>query len=163
MGQLDKKPSPAEAEPVETVEASDRVLHRFMAYHLRRVTNLVQADLARTLRDYDLRMVTMSTLAVIVEHPGLRQSQLADILAIERPNLVAVLDELESRKLVVRSRVPTDRRAHALTATPAGARLAREAIAATEAQEQRLFAALDEQTRATVIAAMTQVRQQGAG
>lgn len=142
----------------DPVEVDDAVLHRFLSYHLRRMSNQVQAEIARTLKDYDLRMITMSVLAVIVEHPGLRQSQLADALSIERPNLVSILDELEHRSLVVRERVPTDRRAYALTATPSGERLLRRAFAATEAVEERLFSGLDEKRRSDFVEAMATVR-----
>ena len=135
----------------------DAVLHPFLGHHLRRASNLVQSDLARSLKDIDLRMITMSVLVVIVEHPGLRQSQLADALQIERPNLVSILDELEDRKLVSRTRVPTDRRAYALTPTPAGKTLAAKAMATVTAHEDRVFARLSASERASLQALLTKV------
>ncbi|ETX15765.1 MarR family transcriptional regulator [Roseivivax halodurans JCM 10272] len=128
----------------------DAVLRRFLGHHLRRASNFVQSDLARSLKDVDLRMITMSVLTVIVEHRGLRQSQLADALQIERPNLVSILDELEDRKLVERTRVPTDRRAYALTPTAAGEALAAKASQAVRAHEDRVFARLSASERSSL-------------
>jgi DNA-binding MarR family transcriptional regulator len=45
-------------------------------------------------------MITYSLMAVIVDNPGVRQSQLAQVLAIERSNLVVLLDELERFELI---------------------------------------------------------------
>ncbi len=129
----------------------DEVLHRFAGHHLRRASGQVQSDLARELKEIDLRLITMSVLAVIVDHPGLRQSQLADALSIERPNLVSILDELESRGLVNRNRVPTDRRAYALTPTRDGVALAEKALRVVEAHEARVFAGLSAAERETLV------------
>ena len=61
------------------------------------------------------------------------QAQLAAALSVERPNLVAVTDELTRRGLISRERVPSDRRTYALRLTTAGARLLAQA---TEALRQ---------------------------
>jgi DNA-binding MarR family transcriptional regulator len=150
----------ADAAPrVETHEVvDDAALQGLVGYHMRRVTNLVQADLARVLKDLDLRIITMSVLVVIVDHPGLRQSQLADALSIERPNLVSILDELESRGLVLRTRVPTDRRAYALTPTRAGERLAERALEAADEHERKFFGDLDAKERAQLLSLLGRVR-----
>ena len=82
-----------------------------------------QADLTQTLKPLGLRMLTYTALVLIVENPGLSQSQLAAAMDVERPNLVEIIDELEQRALVLRRRVPADRRIYALTATPEGIQL----------------------------------------
>lgn len=88
---------------------SDTTLRSFVGYRMKRAFNVVQDDLTATLRPFDLRMLTYTALVLIVDNPGLRQSQLADAMDIERPNLVVIIDELERRELIVRDRVPTDR------------------------------------------------------
>src|SRR5580658_9188836 len=53
--------------------------------------------------------------------------ELAGLLAMEPPNLTAVIDDLEHSGLVERHPHPTDRRVKLVVATPKGAALARRA------------------------------------
>lgn len=133
---------------------SDTTLRSFVGYRMKRAFNVVQDDLTATLRPFDLRMLTYTALVLIVDNPGLRQSQLADAMDIERPNLVVIIDELERRELIVRDRVPTDRRAYALRATLVGRQLYDKAVAAVTAHEVKLLAGLDDSTVATVLDAL---------
>ena len=64
---------------------------------------MIQSDLIETLRPFDLRMLTYSALVLIVDNPGLNQSRLSQIMDIERPNLVVIIDELEERELITES------------------------------------------------------------
>lgn len=128
-------------------QVSDETLRKFVGYHLKRSFNVIQADLTQTLKPFGLRMLTFTALVFIVDNPGMSQSQLADAMDIERPNLVILIDELEQRALIVRDRVQTDRRMYALRATLAGKRLYKKAVAADKAHEARLLAGLDRETR----------------
>ena len=151
-----KKPLPARSgEP----EVSDATLSQFMGYNMKRSFNIIQADLNRTLKSFDLRMLTYTALVLIVDNPGLRQSQLAAAMDVERPNMVVIVDELEGRELIVRERAPTDGRAYALKATLAGRQLYEKAVAAVTAHEKSLLSHIDSETRNTVIAAMRSIRR----
>ncbi|MEK9723428.1 MAG: MarR family transcriptional regulator [Rhodospirillaceae bacterium] len=141
-----------------TGAASDALLDGFLGYHIKRASNVIQADLARTLKPFELRMITLSALAVIAGNPGLRQADLAAALEIERPNLVAVVDKLQRRGLIVRERDATDRRAHALSPTPAGRRLLAKALAAVHEHEARLFGDIDPNRIAGVADVMRSIR-----
>ena len=57
---------------------------------------------------------------------GMRQCELADMMGIEGPSLVRLLDQLAHADLVVRQPDPNDRRAKTLHLTPAGQALAGE-------------------------------------
>lgn len=141
----------------------DDTLRRSVGYHMKRAFNVVQADLVATLKPFDLRMLTYTALVLIVDNPGLSQSQLAAAMDIERPNLVVIMDELERRALINRDRVPTDRRAYALTATLAGRRLCEKAVAAVGRHEERLLAGIDAATRETVIGALRRIERRQMG
>ena len=121
------------------VETSDTALSRLMGYNLKRVAITMQADTARVLRQFDLRVISCSALSMIVENPGMRQSQLADLLGIERSNLVLVVDELDSRELITRNAVLGDRRSYALKATLAGQRLNKQALEAVQRNENAML------------------------
>lgn len=141
--------------------ASDILLQRFLGYRMKRAFNVVQADLAETLRPFDLRMTSYTALVLIMDNPGLSQSQLAAVMDIERPNLVVLVDALEGRDLIVRERVPTDRRTYALNVTLAGRRLCEKAMAAVERHEDQMFRGLSTEMRAIVAEAMVIIRQAG--
>ena len=128
---------------------SDHTLRGLLGYNVKRAFNVIQADLNRALQPLELRMITFTTLVLVVDNPGIRQSQLAEVLAIERPNLVLIVDELERRELITRERVATDRRAYALEATLRGRRLHQRALRAVQRHEARLlgFLAPEEKRR----------------
>jgi len=125
------------------VTVSDGTLRSFRGYQIKRAFNVIQSDLNRTLKPFELRMITYTALVLIVDNTGLRQSQLAEAMDIERPNLVVIIDELERRELILRDRLSHDRRAYALKATLAGRRLCEKAVAAVLEHEQRLLRGID--------------------
>lgn len=114
-------------------------LDQFLGYHIRRTSKAIQADLSKTLMEFDLRMITFSALLVIEEFSGLRQSQFAEILEIERPNMAVIVDELENKNWINKEKTPSDKRAYALSLTPEGRAVLQEASKAVEAHEARLF------------------------
>ncbi len=122
---------------------SDKTLRKALGYHMKRAFNVIQTDLSETLKPLGLRMLTYTALVLIVDNPGLSQSQLADAMDIERPNLVVIVDELEQNELILRERVPSDRRTYALNATLAGRQLYERAVAAVLSHEARLLARFD--------------------
>lgn len=141
----------------------DATLDELFGYHLKRAVNVLQLDLKATLKPFDLRMLTYTALVLIADNPGLRQSQLAEAMDVERPNMVVIIDALENRELIIRDRVPTDRRAYALHATLAGRRLCEKATIAVKAHEARLLHQLSPETRQTMIAALKLIRKIGGG
>lgn len=151
------KPNLASVPPTQI---RDDTLRQFMGYHMKRVFNVIQADLTLALKPFELRMLTYTALVLIVDNPGLSQSQLANAMDIERPNLVVIIDELEQRELIVRDRVVTDRRAYALRATLIGRRLCKKAIVAVEAHESRLLAGLDDVTRDDLMTGLSALHSQ---
>jgi len=118
---------------------SDAALREFVGYGMKRAFNVLQADLARTLEPFGLRMLTFSALALIAQNPGLRPSHLATALAVERANVVVYVDQLEQAGWVSRAPVPGDRRAYALQCTLAGRRVFARAEAAVRAHDSRML------------------------
>ena len=140
-------------------KVNDETLRRFVGYRLKRTFNVLRSDLIAVLEPLGLRILTYSALVLIVDNPGLRPSQLADALAIERPNLVVVLDELEQRALIVRRSDQKDRRAHVLTATEAGQRLCARAVAADEAHEAKLLAEVPAVDREVLLSVLGRIER----
>lgn len=141
--------------------APDATLRRFFGYGMKRAFTIVQTDLNAVLKPFGLRMITFSALVVIRDTPGLRQAQLARVLQIEKPNLVALLDELERAGLITRTRLSEDRRAHALDVTGAGITLAARAVTAVEAHEARMTEALSAEDRQALLRALRRIEDLG--
>lgn len=142
---------------------TEATLRLFAGYHMKRAFNVVQADLSARLKPLGLRMVTFSTLALIVENPGLRQSQLADALAIERPNFVMIIDELHRKGLITRDRATDDRRAYALRVTESGDETFALALAAVQAHERQMFGGLTLAEREAFIETLRKVETRPQG
>ena len=131
----------------------DDALRLFVGYQMKRAFNVMKADLARVLEPSGLRMTTYSALVLIDSNPRIRQSELAQMLAMERPNMVLVLDDLEQGGWITRERVETDRRAYALMATLAGKRLCAKLKAANlKAEESRLQHLTSDERRSLTLA-----------
>ncbi len=95
-------------------------LSEMTGYALRRAQIWLFRDLKARFRAHDVSLAQFSVLYVVDINPGLAQARIAEALAIERARLVLMLDRLEQRGLLVRSRSKSDRRSHALHLTPAG-------------------------------------------
>jgi DNA-binding MarR family transcriptional regulator len=148
-----RRPPPDEADAIEApLELG--VLACVVGYKLRRAQLAVFEDFARRFASLDLTPAQFSTLVVIADNPGRRQSDIAAALGIQRPNFVALMDEFERRGLARRVRSGTDRRANALTLTAAGAELLERALVAQAEQEAAIRARLGEQERLKLIEAL---------
>ena len=117
---------------------ADQILRPLTGYQLRRTTSAAMPGVNKVLEEFGLRRSTYSSLAVIVSNPGLNQVQLADALAIERPNVVQIVDQLEHANLVQRVKSTEDRRAYALQPTPKGCEVHERATEALERYDASL-------------------------
>lgn len=122
----------------------DAQLRELTGYCLRRTTATVMTEFNHVFSAFGLRRTTFSALALVVDNPGMRQSQLAEALAIERPNLVQIIDELEKSGCLERKTAENDRRAYALVPTAKGRELLRSAMAAVKKQDAKLTEGLSQ-------------------
>jgi len=88
-----------------------------------------------------------SVLAILAE--GVRETQgtIAAALGVDPSRLVALLDSLEERSLILRQRDPHDRRRHVVSITPAGKRELSRIRALIKRLEDDFFAPLDPENR----------------
>ncbi|WP_028264801.1 MarR family winged helix-turn-helix transcriptional regulator [Arthrobacter sp. MA-N2] len=97
----------------------------------------------RALAEFDLKERSYSVL--ILADSGLEptQRELADFLSLDPSQIVALVDELEKRKLVTRAPGKQDRRAKTVTATAKGNQLLTQAAIAARHAESEVLSALD--------------------
>ena len=151
------------AKAARHLHISDATLRGLVGYNMKRAFNVISADLARTLEPFDLRMLTYTALTLVADNPGLSQSQLAKAMQVERPNLVVIVDELETRGLITRDRVPTDRRTYALRVTPEGALLLGEASRAVAHHENQIMGGLTAAEESALIATLNRIETSTTG
>jgi len=86
-------------------------------------------------------------LTMVTELGPMTQRALADALRIDRTTMVALIDDLERRGLVVRQRHPRDRRAFLICPTDAGRAAKQAAVALLDEQQSRFLAPLSQEER----------------
>jgi DNA-binding MarR family transcriptional regulator len=113
-------PSDKPAGADRDAEISLGLLTGLLGYNLRRAQVAVFQNFTETVGASELTPGQFGVLVVIDANPGLSQTQLGNALGIDRSTVVAVIDRLESRDLVVRQSAPNDRRSHALHLSDSG-------------------------------------------
>ena len=110
---------------------------------LERVVGAWHAVLRNALQPLDLTPAQFRLLVAATwlsaRHAAVRQSDIAAQANADPVMTSEVLRTLESRGFVLRGPHPTDRRAHAVTVTEAGGRLADRAARLVEVVENRFF------------------------
>lgn len=146
----------ASAPPRPTPAAcTDNPLDALLGYQLRRASATILADLAQTLDDVALRPTEASVLLLIDRNPGITQSEIGRVLAIQRANMAPIAALLGERGLV--ERLPADGRSHGLRLSAAGATLARQVRARIDAHEARFLPDLTPAEREALVALVRRV------
>lgn len=135
------------------------VLDDLVGYNLKRAYVIVQADFRDTLGKDGLTARVFSALTMVVEQPNITQSDLARALRIERSGLVAIVDELEAKKLLKRVSVPGNRRVQPLQPTASGKRMFQSVLKKVKGHEERLFSVLSSNEQAQLRACLKKFRQ----
>jgi DNA-binding MarR family transcriptional regulator len=117
------------------------------SYLLGRAASRVQALGERDLEPLGITPREYSVLAVLAERSPLSQTEVAEILGLDRTTILKLGASLARKRLVVRDRDANDARAYAVALTPAGDRLRAEAFDLLLACEARFLTPLDRQER----------------
>ena len=133
------------------------VLTGLIGFHLRLAQIAVFRDFATTLGALDLAPGVFAVLVLIESNTGLKQTELANAVGLDRSSMVPVIDNLERRGLVRRHAVATDRRANALRLTTAGSALLKKAKRLVAAHETRLAENLAVGERVALVAMLDRI------
>jgi len=137
----------------------DSSLDDLIGYAMRRAQLKLFQNLIERLSAHDLRPAQFSALAIIDQSPGLMQADLAKALAIEPPQVVPLLNKLESRALAVRVRCKPDKRSYGIFLSKTGEILLKELKQIAAESDLDATSALDSQEREELLRLLKKVYQ----
>jgi len=97
--------------------------------------------------EHDLRVRSYSVLALAAGDRRPTQRELAELLRLDPSQVVALVDDLQSRRLVIRQPDPSDRRANVVLATEEGRALYALATSSVAAAQDALLNGLSRPDR----------------
>jgi DNA-binding MarR family transcriptional regulator len=124
-----------------------------LGFLLRRVQLAVFNDFQERTAAFNISPTEYSILSVIAAQPGMQQTRLSEIIGVKPANCVALLLDLEKRRLLDR-RVFTEKRARgralALRLTPDGKKLLKQINRRVEEHQKFLVQLLGEEAHETL-------------
>lgn len=101
-------------------EIDMRYLEGTVGYTIRRAQMAVFQSIYECFGDRAITLVQFSVMAVAADNPGVTQSELAEVLAVERPRMVPIINRLEELGLAERIVSEEDKRNRRIALTPKG-------------------------------------------
>lgn len=134
------------------------VLDELAAYAVRRAQIAIYEQLEAEMAPLQITPPRFSSMVLIERNPGILQTELAQVIGVGRPAMVAIIDFLEAQGWLRREAADGDRRANCLALTPKGrAHLAR-ARERIVALDQGWTSALSARERQTLMALLDKVQ-----
>ena len=133
------------------------ILTGLVGFHLRQAQIAVFRDFEATMGALDISPGLFAVLVLIDGNAGMKQTELAKAVHLDRSTVVSVVDNLERRGLVERQVVANDRRSNALRLTASGAALLRRLKRRVADHEKRLARDLDAGEKATLVALLQRI------
>jgi DNA-binding MarR family transcriptional regulator len=138
---------PVSAAPLRPVQRVAKELSERNGFLLARLGATVKARAIAAADSAGFELYDYSVLAILAEGDRETQSAIADALDLDPSRLVALLDSLEERGLVVRQRDPHDRRRHVVSITAEGKSALAGLRELVSQVEDEFFAPLDPDSR----------------
>jgi DNA-binding MarR family transcriptional regulator len=117
-----------------------------IGYTIRRAQMAVFQNIYACFDDHAVTLVQFSVMAVAADNPGVTQSELAEVLAVERPRMVPILNRLEALGYAQRLVCEDDKRNRQIVLTQQGKALLAELKLRFVAHEKQLDAVLGKRT-----------------
>jgi DNA-binding MarR family transcriptional regulator len=158
---VDKKKVRGDAQDASMIKLSKNVL---AALSIIRAGDLLLTEIERVLRPFKITLAQYSTLRVLEDGPGegMTCGQLIDVMLARAPDLTRLLDRMEARGLVSRSRSVRDRRAVLARITPAGRKLLSKVHPVAEAGRGALLKWMQPASIAQLLGTMEEIERQHA-
>jgi len=116
-------------------------LESLLSFYIRSVNISVSRDLDNKLSGLDVAKGTgkIGTLLIVSKHPGIRPSDIANIIMRDKSSMGRLLDKMELQGLLIRKASSSDQRSLSLYLTGKGQHLAKEVIKLSREQDDEFF------------------------
>ncbi|MDD8021720.1 MAG: MarR family transcriptional regulator [Paracoccaceae bacterium] len=135
-------PPPPDADPPITIAGLHiDVLEGAFSWYIRSLDSVVSQDLDRRMAHLEIARGKgkITALLLIDDYPGIRPSQIADVLLRDRPATGRIIDRLVTAGVIRRETAAEDQRAQALFITEKGHALSQEVREIIRQQEAEFF------------------------
>ncbi len=134
-------------------------ISEILGFHIRLAHGAVYRHFTDTFEDLDLTQKQVSVLWLIDDHPGIAQTDLAQRLRMDRATTMAIINRLQKRGYVIRSKSPSDGRKQALELQPQGRDVLNVAKDAVLAHEKWLKSRFTSKEVDTLIALLSRIHE----
>ena len=125
-------------------------LDRHLGYWLRRVSNHVSGEFARTLQTKRTSVAEWVVLCHVQDRPGITPGELAEALALTRGAVSKIIDKLEAKNWITGSTKPEDNRVRQFSLTRQGSRVLPELSEMADRNDRTFFDVLESGEKATL-------------
>ena len=152
-----RKAENVEATPAPEMSWGD--LGGMLGFHMRMAYVTISRRFSEAMTHLDLTQKQTGVLWLIGANAGASQITLATALDMDRASMMAIVDRLQDRGLIVRERSPHDGRRQELYLTPKGRKVLLQSKTAMSAHEQDLIERFDEQELAQFMEFLGRLRR----
>lgn len=133
--------TPTEDEHITVAGLHINVLEGAFSWYIRSLDSVVSQDLERRIAHLDVAKGKgkITAMLLVDDYPGIRPSQIAEVLMRDRPATGRIIDPLVKAGHLRRETNEDDQRAHGLFITPKGHDLAQEVRQIIRDQEDEFF------------------------
>jgi DNA-binding MarR family transcriptional regulator len=134
-------------------EVTDRIIADFRA-----TIGTMKCAMSERLVRLGISMAQLSIMSTLQRNGVMTMSHLADVLGVSLSNATGLVDRMEERGFIERSRVPEDRRVVLVRVTEAGTRLIQESDALSDELMRNVLARVDPAGLSAIAHAVAEVR-----
>jgi DNA-binding MarR family transcriptional regulator len=141
------------------IKVDGNELEQFAGYQLRLAYVAISRHFAAAMAHLDLTQKQTGVLLLIGANAGVSQIALATELGMDRASMMAIVDRLEDRKLILRERSRQDGRRQELYLTPKGRKVLAQARTALTAHDRWITDRYTETELATLISLLKRIQR----
>ena len=145
------------AAATEATTTSDELTDRIVA-DFRVTIGTMKCAMSERLVRLGISMAQLNIMYTLQRNGVMTMSHLADVLGVSLSNATGLVDRMEERGFIERSRVPEDRRVVLVRVTEAGTRMIQESDALSDELMRNVLARLDPAELPAIAHAVAEVR-----
>ena len=134
-------------------------IRNIVGFHIRLAHGAVYRHFTETFADLDLTQKQVSALWLIDDHPDIAQTGLAQRMRMDRATTMAIVNRLEGKGYLARSKSSNDGRKQALNLTAPGRKALSTAKRAIQQHEQWLKSRFNEREVSKLIELLSRIHE----